>query len=153
MIQYDDITSEKITTIETAAQKAGMKKGAPGIMKFVKEMNACTGLNKDTIVAIMSHEIGEQWAKLSTRFNKYKVSNYGRVMGQRGTIMSTYMNGSNIETFDPYDKDRKRAHIYVKNAVSSLFLKMKKNEVAQYKSETKRHNTVHNLEIVKASKR
>ena len=152
MIQYTLISGQKITMIENAAKESGMKKGAHGISAFVKTMGEKTGLNKDTILAIMNKEIGEEWKRISARFSNYSISNYGRVMGKGGKIMSTYINSGNRETFDPYDKEGKRSHVYLKYAIANLFLKMKKNEVASYIGE-QRINSVHNIAIAKVVKK
>lgn len=144
MIEIEKLNGQVISRVEHTAAIKFIIPGERGYKTRVAEIAAKENLSKDTVDAIITKNIGETWKSLKPSFPKYKVSNFGRVMGPKG-MLSSYVSKSGTELVDPYDADGNRKHLSIKRAVSTAFLrKPKKAEKIRYKTAAK-INAVHNL--------
>lgn len=146
-ITLETLSPSIISRIEREATKAKLSREKRGYKTGIVTIAQMVGTTKDNVDAVINAEIGETWKTIKPRFNRYKISNFGRVKGPAGTILSSYVSKSGTELVDPYDVDGNRKHLSIKKAVCDAFMKKpKKNEKIRYKSGA-RINTVLNLVV------
>jgi len=144
MIEYEKLTNRTITMAEKMAADLKAVPGERGYSQRISRIHNMLHINVETVDAIINKNIGEKW-KAIPGYESYKVSNYGRLIGMNGTLITSYISKSGIEIFDPYLSDRsKRRHLAVKSAIARAFLRPKKYQKVVYSGSDK-INTIHHL--------
>ena len=144
MIEYEKLTNRTITMAEKMAADLKAVPGERGYSQRISRIHNMLHINVETVDAIINKNIGEKW-KAIPGYESYKVSNYGRLIGMNGTLITSYISKSGIEIFDPYLSDRsKRRHLAVKSAIARAFLRPKKFQKVVYSGSDK-INTIHHL--------
>lgn len=144
MIEYEKLTNRTITMAEKMAADLKAVHGERGYSQRISRIHNMLHINVETVDAIINKNIGEKW-KAIPGYESYKVSNYGRLIGMNGTLITSYISKSGIEIFDPYLSDRsKRRHLAVKSAIARAFLRPKKYQKVVYSGSDK-INTIHHL--------
>jgi hypothetical protein len=146
MIEYAKLTNRTITMAENMAAELKAVPGERGYSARISRIHNMLHINVETVDAIITKNIGEKW-KAIPGYESYKVSNYGRLIGINGTLITSYISKSGIEIFDPYLSDRsKRRHLAVKSAIARAFLRPKKFQKVVYSGSDK-INTIHHLAV------
>ena len=144
MIEYEKLTNRTITMAEKMAADLKAVPGERGYSQRISRIHNMLHINVETVDAIINKNIGEKWKEIPG-YESYKVSNYGRLIGMNGTLITSYISKSGIEIFDPYLSDRsKRRHLAVKSAIARAFLRPKKCQKVVYSGSDK-INTIHHL--------
>lgn len=146
MIEFAKLTNRIITMAENMAADMNAVPGARGYSARISRIHNMLHISLETVDAIINKKIDEKW-KSVPGYESYKVSNYGRLRGLNGTLITSYISKAGIEIFDPYLPDRRRRHLAVKTAITRAFLRPKKNQKVMYNSSEK-INTIHHLVIV-----
>ena len=148
MIEYAKLTNRTITMAENMAKDLHAVPGERGYSSRISRIHNMLHINVETVDAIIQKNIGEKW-KAVPGYECYKVSNYGRLIGINGTLITSYISKSGIEIFDPYLPSReRRRHLAVKTAIARAFMRPKKNQKVVYSGSDK-INTIHHLVIAK----
>ena len=145
MIEYEKLTNRIITMAEKMAADMNAVPCEHGYNSRISRIHNMLHISLETVDAIINKKIDEKW-KPVPGYESYKVSNYGRLRGLNGNLITSYISKSGIEIFDPYLPDRRRRHLAVKTAITRAFLRPKKNQKVTYSSSEK-INTIHHLVV------
>ncbi len=145
MIEYEKLTNRIITIAEKMAVDLNAVPGERGYRSRISRIHNMLHISLETVDAIINKKIDEKW-KSVPGYESYKVSNYGRLRGLNGDLITSYISKSGIEIFDPYLPDRRRRHLAVKTAITRAFLRPKKNQKVTYNTSEK-INTIHHLVV------
>jgi hypothetical protein len=140
------LTNKIITGIELLADEYNAVPGAPDYDKKLRKMSKILARPTSTIDMVLRKNIGEEWKAVKAH-PTYKISNFGRVIGRNGKVLSTYIDCYGREIVDPQTENGKHKHLHIRAAVINAFIKPKKGERVKYLYGQK-INTVYNLGIV-----
>lgn len=140
------LTNKIITGIELLADEYNAVPGAPDYDKKLRKMSKILARPTNTIDMVLRKNIGEEWKAVKAH-PTYKISNFGRVIGRNGKVLSTYIDCYGREIVDPQTENGKHKHLHIRAAVINAFIKPKKGERVKYLYGQK-INTVYNLGIV-----
>ena len=145
MIEYEKLTNRIIKKKKKMAADMNAVPGEHGYNSRISRIHNMLHISLETVDAIINKKIDEKW-KSVPGYESYKVSNYGRLRGLNGNLITSYISKSGIEIFDPYLPDRRRRHLAVKTAITRAFLRPKKNQRVTY-STSEKINTIHHLVV------
>lgn len=140
------LTNKIITGIELLAEDYGAIPGTPDYAKKLKRMSKILAKPEALIDKVLRKDIGEEWKAVKAH-PSYKISNYGRVIGLNGKVLSTYIDCYGREIVDPQTGNGKHKHLHIRAAVINAFIKPKKGQRVKYMYGQK-VNTVYHLGIV-----
>ena len=140
------LTNKIITGIEILAEDCGAVPGTPDYAKKLKRMSKILAKPESLIDKVLRNDIGEEWKAVKAH-PSYKISNYGRVIGLNGKVLSTYIDCYGREIVDPQTGNGKHKHLHIRAAVINAFIKPKKGQRVKYMYGQK-VNTVYHLGIV-----
>lgn len=141
-----NLTNKVITSIELLA---GDYEADPCKENYTKKVNRIAKiLDKPSSLVdkVIRKAIGEEWKSVKNH-PTYKISNFGRVIGRNGHVLSTYIDCYGREIVDPQTENGKHKHLHIRAAVIKAFIKPKKGQKVKYLYGQK-INTVYNLGIV-----
>jgi hypothetical protein len=145
-MQLQHLTNKIITSIELLAEDYKAVPGETGYGAKVRRISKILGHGVKTVDMVLRKSIGEEWKTVKSH-PTYKISNYGRVIGRNGTILSTFYDCYGREIVDPMTENGKHKHLHIRSAVINAFIKPKRGQKVQYLYGNK-INTVYNLGIV-----
>ncbi|WP_405326418.1 hypothetical protein [Fibrobacter sp.] len=140
------LTNKIITGIELLAEDYNAVPGCPDYAKKLRRMSKVLAKPESIIDKVLRKEIGEEWKAVKAH-PTYKISNFGRVIGRNGKVLSTYIDCYGREIVDPQTENGKHKHLHIRAAVINAFIHPKKGEKVKYMHGQK-VNTVYNLGIV-----
>lgn len=140
------LTNKIITGIELLAEDYNAVPGCPDYAKKLRRMSKVLAKPESLIDKVLRKEIGEEWKAVKAH-PTYKISNFGRVIGRNGKVLSTYIDCYGREIVDPQTENGKHKHLHIRAAVINAFIHPKKGEKVKYMHGQK-VNTVYNLGIV-----
>ena len=140
------LTNKIITGIELLAEDYNAVPGCPDYAKKLRRMSKVLAKPEAIIDKVLRKDIGEEWKAVKAH-PSYKISNYGRVIGLNGKVLSTYIDCYGREIVDPQIGNGKHKHLHIRAAVINAFIHPKKGEKVKYMHGQK-VNTVYNLGIV-----
>ena len=140
------LTNKIITGIELLAEDYNAIPGCPDYAKKLRRMSKVLAKPEAIIDKVLRKEIGEEWKAVKAH-PTYKISNFGRVIGRNGKVLSTYIDCYGREIVDPQTENGKHKHLHIRAAVIKAFIKPKKGQKVKYLYGQK-INTVYNLGIV-----
>lgn len=140
------LTNKIITGIELLAEDYNAVPGSPDYAKKLRRMSKVLAKPESTIDMVLRKNIGEEWKAVKAH-PTYKISNFGRVIGRNGKVLSTYIDCYGREIVDPQTENGKHKHLHIRAAVINAFIHPKKGEKVKY-IHGQKVNTVYNLGIV-----
>lgn len=140
------LTNKIITGIELLAEDYNAVPGSPDYAKKLRRMSKVLAKSESTIDMVLRKNIGEEWKAVKAH-PTYKISNFGRVIGRNGKVLSTYIDCYGREIVDPQTENGKHKHLHIRAAVINAFIQPKKGEKVKY-IHGQKVNTVYNLGIV-----
>jgi hypothetical protein len=140
------LTNKIITGIELLAEDYNAVPGCPDYAKKLRRMSKVLAKPEAIIDKVLRKDIGEEWKAVKAH-PTYKISNFGRVIGRNGKVLSTYIDCYGREIVDPQTENGKHKHLHIRAAVINAFIHPKKGEKVKYMHGQK-VNTVYNLGIV-----
>jgi len=140
-----NITNKIITSIEMLAEDYGAVPGSQDYMKHVRRIAKILNQPSKIVDMVVRKNIGEEWKTVKAH-PSYKISNYGRVLGKSGMVLSSYIDCYGREIVDPQTTNGRHKHLHIRSAVIKAFIKPKRGERVEYLYGN-RINTVHNLGI------
>ncbi len=145
-MNFQQLTNKIITGIELLAEDYAAVPGTADYNKKLRRMAKVLAKPESLIDKVLRKEIGEEWKSVKAH-PSYKISNYGRVIGLNGKVLSTYIDCYGREIVDPQIGNGKHKHLHIRAAVINAFIKPKKGQKVQYMHGQK-VNTVYNLGVV-----
>lgn len=140
------LTNKIITGIELLAEDYNAVPECPDYAKKLRRMSKVLAKPESLIDKVLRKEIGEEWTSVKNH-PTYKISNFGRVIGRNGHVLSTYIDCYGREIVDPQTENGKHKHLHIRAAVIKAFIKPKKGQKVKYLY-GKKINTVYNLGII-----
>lgn len=139
--------NKNITMIETIADHIGAVPGQPCYVKKIGLIAGMLDIKRDLVDAVIRHGINEEWKPIKG-FPGYKISNYGRVIGLNGSIVSSYFSkAGHMEIVDPFTASGKRMHLSLKKAIIQAFYPKSPKKTKDYTyRDGKRINTCYYIE-------
>lgn len=126
------LNNKNITMIENLAEHLG---AVPGSKNYVKKIGLIAGMldiKRDLVDAVIRHDVNEVWKPIKG-FSGYKISNYGRVIGLNGSILSSYFSkDGHMEIVDPLTLSGKRMHLSLKKAIIQAFYPKSSKTTREY---------------------
>lgn len=145
-MNMNQLTNKLITSIELLGEDYEATPGTKDYMGKVRRIAKIIDQPTKVVDMVLKKAIGEEW-KAVKNHPTYKISNFGRVIGRNGTVMSTFYDCYGREIVDPMTENGKHKHLHIRSAVIKAFIKPKKGQRVQYLHGEK-INTVYNLGIV-----
>lgn len=146
MKEIEKLSNRSITLVEFMAEKLGAVPGQPCYQARVGRIHNMLRISNKVVDAIIRKDIGEQWKPIPG-YENYKVSNFGRIMGLAGDLVTPYLSKAGVEIFDPYMPDGRRRHLAIKTAIARAFFGTPKGQSMGYR-EKAGLNSVYNLKFV-----
>lgn len=140
------LTNKIITGIELLGEDYEATPDTPGYGKKIRRISKILNQSIKTVDMVLRKSIGEEWKSVNAH-PTYKISNFGRVIGRNGHVLSTYIDSYGRELVDPQTTNGKHKHLHIRAAVINAFIKPKKGQRVQYLYGNK-INTVYNIGIV-----
>lgn len=145
-MNFESLTNKIITSIEMLAEDYGSKPGSANYPRMIRRISKILDVPAFTVDMVLSKNIGEIWKKIADH-PTYKISNFGRVIGRNGHVLSTYIDSYGREIVDPQTDNGKHKHLHIRSAVIKAFIKPRKGQKVEYLHGNK-INTIYNLGIV-----
>lgn len=142
-----NLTNKTITSIELLAEDYGAMPGDKNYMATVRRISRILLQPAKLVDMVVRKNIGEEWKPVKAHPN-YKISNFGRVIGKSGIVLSSYIDKYGREVVDPQTVPNKHKHLHIRAAVINAFIKPAKGQRVEYLYGNK-INTIYNLGIVK----
>lgn len=141
-----NLTNKTITSIELLAEDYGAMPGDKNYMATVRRISRILLQPAKLVDMVVRKNIGEEWKPVKTH-PTYKISNFGRVIGRNGTVLSSYIDKYGREVVDPQIGQNRHKHLHIRAAVINAFIKPRKGQRVEYLYGNK-INTIYNLGIV-----
>ena len=141
-----NLTNKTITSIELLAEDYGAMPGDKNYTSKVRRISRILLQPMKLVDMVVRKNIGEEWKPVKTH-PTYKISNFGRVIGRNGTVLSSYIDKYGREVVDPQIGPNRHKHLHIRSAVINAFIKPRKGQRVEYLYGNK-INTIYNLGIV-----